>query len=1540
MRHGSTVEIDFVEDEQGIRDAINRVKGLLREIETEKIKLDFDPESLDATLFQLEEKLKAISEEPIKPRIEIRYDNDRASIEKAIAEVDARLKAMRPAQIDVELNEENLVAEREKLQALLDATPTTMKMVPDAKGMHEVLARAIEMRRQLEARPIEIPMDAKGLDEFITNLARDLRVAEGDPENRFELRFDANRASLEAAIAKIDARLAEMGPAQIDVELTVDNMLAEREKIQALLDGTPLTMKMTPDLKGMQEVLAKAVAMRRALEAEPIEIPMDAKGLDEFIAKITRDIRIAEGDPDNRFEVKFSTDKASLEKALAELKGRLAEAKLTKSIKVDPTNLAELEAEIRKMQALVDAQPLEMRVDFNEEDSVRRARDRIAQILGERREIKIETQLDDASLLGQMAKLDAQLRAFEAARNRKVDLELRLKNEAEARARIAALARDRTVNLLVKVRDLSAFSLFKLSGLRGISRYTEEFGKLVGNLDRNLPVVAAWTTALGLLSSAVVQLGSNILALGNSLGNIAKFAFLSPAAVGAIGASLAVLIMAFKDLKAVLGDLKPAFSELQNQVSARFWQEAEAPIRQMIDALLPELQASLVNLAGAWGRVFGSLADALRSRAGLGGEFFDNLTRAVDRLRFAMAPLVTAFATLGDVGSRYLPRFSDWIVDISNKFNKFVQDSAGDGRMVKWIEDGITSLKDLGRVIVNAIQLWGNLGRIAQANGGATLGILADGLQRLEDITSGSRFQTNMGLIFQGAHNAMQTLFDAFGRMGALFDNFAPTFKDFLERTAVIASKVLEGAFSILASPEFARGLDAFLNGINAMIDALLPAAPAIASLFETLGDILGTVARDAGPLFAEFFKQLAPIFKDLWDALKPLLPALMEVTTQLLKELGPVLAQFIKDDLPPLVDILKQLAPVIAKELPVFADVIKIGIQVVGEALEKVDEFVTWAKPMLDQWGDFFTQLDNFLDDVNKFLDVFRKVNDKIQEKMTNSQSLFGAKSFGDSILGFGNMATQIQIALAGVVHAWDIFQAQVQLKIAQVISALGIWVQSKWDELVATVKGLVLPDWAAQFLTGFVTGIAPAWENVKKSWEDFWNKTIPQPVKDFIADAGDWPNKFVASSIISLNKAAETLGKAWDLMWQQIFGSGGSGAAAPATGAAGALGGIDFGAMISGWIAQMNTGMADFLGQTLAQIGDWFAQTGQRWAIGFQQWSVDVGPWVLPFVTQLGVQLAGILPLVEGTIGLVTQRMGEIFGTMSQTVLDSLGQMPANVAGILMQVESVVGSTMSQIGQSFGVAAGSWLIIVSGQLQGLAAAFAAPLGQATVQVAASLAAMSGQFTFGMNTIMGIVNLTTAQIISAFNIDLSGVGRAIMQSLVGGILSMVGAVATAAATVAKAAFQAVGGIIGNNAPNGSSSSFADGGITRNNVKHFASGGFLTPENHVAQIARAARPGMVRVWAEPETQGEAYIPYALTKRARSTDILGRVASDFGYDLVKKYAGGGSPAGAPSSPGHTYNAPVNIGTLITQDPDQAVRKLQQKRRDAMAVANIH
>lgn len=89
---------------------------------------------------------------------------------------------------------------------------------------------------------------------------------------------------------------------------------------------------------------------------------------------------------------------------------------------------------------------------------------------------------------------------------------------------------------------------------------------------------------------------------------------------------------------------------------------------------------------------------------------------------------------------------------------------------------------------------------------------------------------------------------------------------------------------------------------------------------------------------------------------------------------------------------------------------------------------------------------------------------------------------------------------------------------------------------------------------------------------------------------------------------------------------------------------------------------------------------------------------------------------------------------------------------------------------------------------------------------------------------------------------------------------------------------------------------YANGGIQRGGVRRFAGGS----ENHVAQIAPA---GSWRVWGEPETMGEGYVPFAPSKRPRSRKITEEIVRRLGGDPrgimwnadgnILHFAGGGT-----------------------------------------------
>lgn len=123
------------------------------------------------------------------------------------------------------------------------------------------------------------------------------------------------------------------------------------------------------------------------------------------------------------------------------------------------------------------------------------------------------------------------------------------------------------------------------------------------------------------------------------------------------------------------------------------------------------------------------------------------------------------------------------------------------------------------------------------------------------------------------------------------------------------------------------------------------------------------------------------------------------------------------------------------------------------------------------------------------------------------------------------------------------------------------------------------------------------------------------------------------------------------------------------------------------------------------------------------------------------------------------------------------------------------------------------------------------------------------------------------------------------------------------------------------------------------NIVAFGHGGI---EDHSPQIVNAV-PGMVRVWAEEETDRESYIPWAMDRRQRATGILAATADGFGYMLVPKswsmarYANGGM-TGSTAPTRHASSGGITVENLIVRAYSDNFR-LEQVARD-LAYSGVH
>lgn len=310
--------------------------------------------------------------------------------------------------------------------------------------------------------------------------------------------------------------------------------------------------------------------------------------------------------------------------------------------------------------------------------------------------------------------------------------------------------------------------------------------------------------------------------------------------------------------------VKEQLGGIRRIAQENFFKGFAAPLLSLAGSVMPQLATGIGAIASAMGDGAQKFMGALESS--LGGGVLESLLLGVAKstqiLNTAITPVVEAFTTLGVVGMPYMARLSQFIADMANKFNDFIQTAAADGSLLKWIEDGIQTLKDLGSIIGSTVSVFGSLNKAAEAGGVAvTVSDIAAGIARLDEIMKGETFQTTMTTIFSGAAAGMEGLKGALDNISGAFVRGAPAFAEFLRLGGEISGTFIGGVFDAFSDPAFGAGLKTFMEGLQRGAEAVAPLLP---GLFAGFGGLLAAIA----PIVEQFGPTLVVIFTDLANGL------------------------------------------------------------------------------------------------------------------------------------------------------------------------------------------------------------------------------------------------------------------------------------------------------------------------------------------------------------------------------------------------------------------------------------------------------------------------------------------------------------------------------------------------------------------------------------------------------------------------------------------------------------------------------------------------
>lgn len=521
-------------------------------------------------------------------------------------------------------------------------------------------------------------------------------------------------------------------------------------------------------------------------------------------------------------------------------------------------------------------------------------------------------------------------------------------NTKEAAARMAALSRTRETTLFVRIREIgnnilsgTATRLGAMAGLNLTLDALREGSEFMNNIDRKAVQFAQTMSKIAAMAGTITTALGNLITIGADALNVGKLGLFAPAFLTSAGIGIGVLVAVLKDMGTVMADLKPRFANLQNAMSAKFWDQAGPKIRDFTNKYWPTLNDRLQQTSRNLGWVSRSFIAAVDE--GLGVEklnlMFDRFNDAIADSRPGIKAWTRSFIKIGEVGTRFFPRFVAWTNDLAARFEDFINKAEADGRLEKWFEDGIQAAKDLGRVTGGIAEIFGAIDKAATKAGMGGLTQFADGVERLADFMQSPRVQNSMTILFQGALNLVDGLVRGIKGIGPAIEGFVPIVATVMTQFGGIFETALGMFGRFIDNNELKLGIVNFVGGIQKALDNLKPSIDPVSTSLGNLLSFMGQILDMGTRLLNNVLVNLGPKFDVIMDALKPFLGPIEEIANTAIGVVGTILDGLGKNILPPLKDLFVNLKDPIKDVLEQFKPEVANTLKLTGDGLKGLGE-------------------------------------------------------------------------------------------------------------------------------------------------------------------------------------------------------------------------------------------------------------------------------------------------------------------------------------------------------------------------------------------------------------------------------------------------------------------------------------------------------------------------------------------------------------------------------------------------------------------------
>lgn len=232
-------------------------------------------------------------------------------------------------------------------------------------------------------------------------------------------------------------------------------------------------------------------------------------------------------------------------------------------------------------------------------------------------------------------------------------------------------------------------------------------------------------------------------------------------------------------VKTLVG-MREQFRGLRTDVQQALFAGLSDEIKTLVDNDLPVLDRGLTNVATGINANFVQLFRSLGSTQsqGLLDRILGNSAEAQKRFTAAIDPIVHSIQTLTGGSSDALPRIADGIGKVADRFDHFITEADKDGRLAKWIDEGIDGFTSMGNTLLNIGGIFTALTKAAGGNG--LLGTLEQNSKRLSDFLNSTKGQDQLRKFFADAR--------------AELDKWAPILRDLPGIIGGVVSAAQEGS--------------------------------------------------------------------------------------------------------------------------------------------------------------------------------------------------------------------------------------------------------------------------------------------------------------------------------------------------------------------------------------------------------------------------------------------------------------------------------------------------------------------------------------------------------------------------------------------------------------------------------------------------------------------------------------------------------------------------------------------------------------------------